>query len=384
MKKIKIAQIITRLDWGGPPDIMRLICNSLTSDAYDFKLITGPSVHASAKTAQFLNCYRDRVVTVPELQRDIHPLKDFVALIKLCRLFKKNRFDIVHTHTAKAGVLGRIAAWLVGGSNIIHTSHGHNFYGYFGPGKSRLVVTVERLLTRITTRLTALTELEKCDLDSYNVAGPDKVAVINSGLELDLYRKAGIDSARGRNELHVRHDTLLVGMIGRLEPVKGPEYFIEAAPLVLAEFPDVKFLIVGEGTLRTRLESRCRELKIAGRVIFTGWRENIPEILTTLDIVVLPSLNEAVGRILLEAGACGKPVVATAVGGIPEVVRDEETGMLVSPRDAKALAGALITLLKDREKRTAMGESAQQWVDDRFSASTMVERFTELYEELGS
>lgn len=382
MNKIKIAQVITRLDWGGPPDIMRLICTSLDADAFDIRLITGPSACPSAKTRGFLNNFKDRIVIVPQLQRDVHPLKDLIALFKLYCLLKKEKFDIVHTHTAKAGVLGRIAAWLAGGAKVIHTSHGHNFYGYFGSVKSRLVIMVERLLTRITTKLTTLTELETCDLDSYNVARPEKVVVINSGLELDLYREVDIDSVQKRNELNVSRDTVLAGMIGRLEPVKGPEYFVEAARLVKERFPQAEFLIVGEGSLRHALESRCKELSISDKTSFTGWREDIPEILAILDIVVLPSLNEAVGRILIEAGACGKPVVASRVGGIPEVIRDNETGILVPPRDVTGLANALTSLLENRGRRLTMGEAARDWVDDKFTASRMVERFSSLYTEL--
>ena len=206
--------------------------------------------------------------------------------------------------------------------------------------------------------------------------------VINSGLELDNYREVNIDTRKKKDELQVGQDTALVGMIGRLEPVKGPEYFIEAAKLVIERFTKVKFLIVGDGSLRNKLELRCKELSIFDRFIFTGWREDIPEILAILDMLVLPSLNEAVGRILIEAGACGKPVVATSVGGIPEVVNDNETGILVPPKAPEALAQAIIALLKSEEKRQKMGKAAKNWIDEKFSAYRMVERISSLYGEL--
>jgi glycosyltransferase involved in cell wall biosynthesis len=362
---------------------MRLLCTSLDADTFDITLITGCSHHLTKKTEAFLENFKGRIITVPGLQRDVHPWRDLVAFVNIYRLLRKERFDIVHTHTAKAGTLARIASWLTGGAKVVHTSHGHNFYGYFGSVKSRLIVVAERALTHITDKLTALTELEKEDLNAYGVSGPERVAVINSGLELDLYREVSVDKVQKRNELGIRQDTVLISLIARLEPVKGPEYFVRAAHLVGKKFPGVEFLIVGEGSLRNQLEKQCKSLKIIDKVIFTGWREDIPQILKTLDIVVLPSLNEAVGRTLIEAGACGKPVVATRVGGIPEVVKDGESGLLVPPCDAYELSLALITLIEDKQKRLDMGAAAKQWIDDKFSASRMVGRFSDLYEQLG-
>ncbi|RJR21267.1 MAG: glycosyltransferase family 1 protein [Nitrospiraceae bacterium] len=382
MKKIKIAQVITRLDWGGSPDIIRLVCKSLDPDRFDITLITGPSKNPSSMTENFLTEFKNRVITVPQLQRDVKPLDDIIALFRLYRLFRKEKFDIVHTHTAKAGALGRIAARLAGRAGVIHTSHGHNFYGYFGPAKSKLVIMAERFLTHFTDRITALTDLEKKDLSSYNVARPEKVDIINSGLELELYRNVKADKNGRRDKLGIKSGSVLVGMVGRLEQIKGPGYFIEAAVSVAEKCPQAEFLVVGEGSLRYKLESRCRELKISDRVTFTGWREDIPEILPGLDILVLPSLNEAVGRTLIEAGACGIPVVATKVGGIPEIVKDMETGILVPPGDADGLARALISLIEDNDKRQRMGEMARFWADDKFSASRMVASFSDLYESV--
>ena len=381
-KKTKVAQVITRLDWGGPPDIIRLICDSLDLNIFDVRLITGISLYPSLETRNFLERFSNRVITIPQLKRDINPLSDIVALLRLYRLFRKEDFDIVHTHTAKAGALGRLAARFAGVPKIVHTSHGHNFYGYFGPVRSKLVVMVERFISYFTDKINALTELEKQDLASYKVAQPAKIVVINSGLELDRYRKININAGEKRSELRVGQDTILVGMISRLETVKGPEYFIEAARLIAEKFPEVKFIVAGDGSLRSKLEFQCEKLHISDKLIFIGWREDIPEILSVLDILVMPSLNEAVGRILIEAGACGKPVVATRVGGIPEVVKDNQTGILVPPGDAHGLARAVISLLEDEKKRQRMGETAKNWVDDKFSASRMVKGFSDLYVEM--
>ena len=287
----------------------------------------------------------------------------------------------MHTHTAKAGVLGRLAAHLVGGLGVVHSPHGHNFYGYFGPFMSKVVIIIEKIMAAITGKIVTLTELAKKDFVAFNIAHQENIRVINSGLELADYRNVDVDKGRKRDELGVGQDTILIGMIGRLEPVKGPEYFIKAAKLVIERFSKVgvRFLIVGDGSLRDKLESGCRELEISNKVIFTGWRDDIPEILSVLDILVLPSLNEAVGRILIEAGASGVPVVATKVGGVPEIVKDNETGVLVRPKDTESMAGGIIALLEDKDKRIQMGRASKDWVDDKFSAETMVKNFSNLF-----
>lgn len=381
-RKIKIAQVITRMDWGGSPDIVRILCERLKSENYDVRLICGSTSYPSKETEDFFKKFKDSIFYITHLKRSINIFNDGFAVFSLYRLFRKERFDIVHTHTAKAGVLGRIAARCANVPHIIHTPHGHNFYGYFGPFISKMIVILEGFIAHITNKVIALTELEKKELVEFKVTQSEKIVVINSGLELDRYRKTNIDVRGKREQLKAEQDTTLIGMIGRLEPVKGPGYLIEAAKLVIEKFPKAKFLIVGDGTLRYKLESCCKDLGVFDKFIFTGWREDIPEILSVLDILVLPSLNEAVGRVLIEAGACGIPVVATNVGGVPGIVKDNETGILVPPKSSEALAHAIIALLKDEDKRQKMGEVAKNWIDDKFSSHRMVERISNLYIEL--
>jgi len=381
--KLKIAQVITRMDWAGSPDIIRLLCQRSDPGRYEIILITGNSAHLTMENKRFLQWLGPRHIPIHHLRRDVNPFYDLIALIRLVRLFRRERFDVVHTHTAKAGALGRMAARLAGVPRVVHTPHGHNFYGYFGPFASRLIVYIERFLSLLTDKVMALTELEKKDFVALKVCPLAKARVINSGVELEKFRQVDIDPARKRAEFSVAADDILVGMVGRLEPVKGPQYLIEAAKPVLDAVPRVKFMIVGDGSLRSNLETRCNQLGISHRVVFANWREDVPQILAILDMLVLPSLNEAVGRILLEAGAVGVPAVATYVGGVPEIVHDHETGLLVPPRSPEELAKAIVTLSRDEEKRKAMGRAAARWVDDRFSAQRMVQRITELYQENG-
>ena len=182
MKKIKIAHVITRMDWGGSPDIVRILCQNLPKDIYEPWLITGETKHPSKKTEDFFKQCKDRIICIPALRRDIEPLNDLTTFFKLYVLFLKHRFDIVHTHTAKAGFLGRIAAKLAGVRKVVHTPHGHNFYGYFNPLASKIVVVLEKFADYFTDKIIALTELEKRDLIDYGVSNKEKIVVVKSGL----------------------------------------------------------------------------------------------------------------------------------------------------------------------------------------------------------
>ena len=387
MKKIKVAHIITRMDWGGSPDIVRILCRQLRRDNYEVALIIGPTLHPTKVTEEFLRDFKDATYLVPWLGRDISPRGDCRALFRLREILAGRRFDIVHTHTAKAGALGRVAARLAGCRRVVHMPHGNNFYGYFNPLASRLIVLIERALSAITTEFIVLSELEKKDLIDFGVASPGAIAVVPSGLEESEGDPADAAATTTKAQEKKRECGLggartVVGMLSRLEPVKGCGYFIEAAALVLPRFPDAAFVVVGDGSMRPALEKKARASGSGDRIIFTGWRNDALEIMSFVDIVVQPSLNEAIGRVLLEAQARGIPVVATNVGGIPEVVRDTVTGRLVPPRDPRALASAIGELLEDEHVRRAMGERARAWIDQKFSAGRMVAQVEKVYEEL--
>lgn len=382
MEKIKIAQVITRMDWGGSPDIVRLICEGLDPAVFEITLIIGNSANISQSNRKFLDKFKDRTIQVGSMQREINPLKDLGALLKLYRIFRQGDFDLVQTHTAKAGILGRLAARLAKVKKIVHCSHGHNFYGYFGFWGSKLVITLERFFDRYSDKFIALTELEKSDLVNYRVTDVKKVVVVQSGLEMEKYSYPATGTARLKEELKIPLSAPVVGMVSRIEQVKGPLYLVEAAKIVIANQPEVKFLVVGEGSLRKNMEERCVALGLGSSFVFTGWREDVEQLLGIIDVLVLPSLNEAVGRTILEAAACGVPAVASRVGGVPEIVKDQITGMLVPPQDAGTLAKAVIDLLVDRGKRDRLGRAARDWVIEKFTAKEMVQSITKLYLEL--
>lgn len=381
-RKIKVAQVITRLDWGGSPDIFRVLCDHLNPDIYDITIMVGESHHLSSRTKQFLRRFRGRTISVPGLKRDIDPSSDMAAFWRLHRIFRRERFDIVHTHTAKAGALGRPAAHLAGVPAIVHTPHGHNFYGYFNPRASSVIAGVERFLTNFTDRIVALTELEKSDYVKFGTARSGKVSVIYQGIEFERFARDWKSARELKRSFGVGPDDPVVGMVGRLEPVKGSGLFIEAAAMISKTFPSARFIIAGEGSLRQSMEKSARELGLGDRVIFTGWIEDAREVMAVMDVMVMPSLNEAVGMALIEAQAQGVPVVATKVGGIPEVVVNNKTGILVQPSDAGGTAGAVCGLLADKARRADMGEAGKIWVYDRFSSEVMADKTSSLYMEI--
>jgi len=381
-KKIKIVQVITRLDWSGAPDIVEIICGCLDPAIYDITLIYGLTLHPSGKTEEFLKRFRGRVIVIPYLKRDVGLLNDLAALVRLYMVFRREEFDIVHTHTAKAGFIGRIAARLAGTPAVIHTPHGHDFYGYFGSLGSRIIIILERIAALFADKIAVLTGIEKIDMLKYHICAAGKIEIVNSGMDFSGFEKLDVDIVKKKSKFRIGPDDYAVGMIGRLESIKGFEYFIDSARIVLNSIPNTKFLIVGDGTLRSNLEKRSRRIGIEDKVIFTGWREDMPQIIAMLDVLVLASLNEAVGRVLLEAGIAGKPVVATAVGGIPEIVKDGETGILVPPRDPERMAGAVTGLLKDKERRRAMGCAAKEWIKSNYNKEKMVSEIGNMYKDL--
>ncbi|MBN3040677.1 MAG: glycosyltransferase family 4 protein [Candidatus Omnitrophica bacterium] len=381
--KIKVAQVITRMDWAGSADLVKIFCQDLDKDKYEVKLIMGLTKNPSLKNSEFLKSFSDNIINITSLRRDINLFWDIIALFKLYNIFKKEKFDIVHANTAKAGFLGRIAAYWAKVPAIIYMSHGHLFYGYFNSFMSKVMICLERFAAGFTDVIIALTELEKKDFLAFKIKPKKSIEVIPSGLRPEEFSTENKETKEAfKKLLAVSPDKILIGFVGRLEPVKGCEYFIMAAAKIKGLCRGVNFLIVGEGSLRKSLERMSKALNLADDVLFLGWREDALEIISGLDILVQPSLNEAVGRTLLEAQAQGIPVVASSVGGIPEIVKDNISGCLVPAKDVEALSEAIYNLLDNARAREAISQGARQWIRDNFSSKKMMQRINEIYDRL--
>ncbi|MFH1259479.1 MAG: glycosyltransferase family 4 protein [Elusimicrobiota bacterium] len=385
---MKIVNIITRLDRGGSTENVLLTVNSLAKKGHECTLIYGRTQDSDVELENEAEKNGVKFIFINDLARSINPWSDFIAFLSLVKILYSLKPDIVHTHSSKAGILGRWAAFLVRVKKIVHTPHGHVFYGYYNQALSRLFVLIERITALITDRLIALTEGEKNETLQLGIGKPKKWVIIHSGVEVSFVNQT--EPARLKEELKIPENVSVVGTVARLDPVKGIEYFIQAIKLLQGyklTFP-VYYLIVGDGSEREKLERQAAQYGLDRQVFFAGWRRDTVELISLMDIYVQPSLNEGMGKTLIQAQLCGKPIVATRVGGIPDVVKDNLTGILVPAQDVQTLARAIFCLLKDKTTAESMGMMGRSWVTEkingfpRFSVQAMVKRTEDVYSSL--
>ncbi len=396
-RPLRILRIISRLNVGGPALHVIFLTQRFQEIGWSSELVTG-AVGSDEGSMEVLAEERDiHLEKIPELRRDVNVRRDLVALYKLIRLMFRMKPDIVHTHTAKAGALGRIAAflyrrfhwrglWSPRPLQIYHTFHGHVLYGYFSPLRTRLYTWMEKILARISTRLITLSPQLQTELVQMGVAPPEKVSIVPLGLEIDSFlslpEKVPAGAPIGK-EMGLPPGIPVVGIIGRLVPIKDHETFLEAACILKYEMtegaaPSAHFLIVGDGELREILELRAREKGISECCHFLGWRRDLPPIYNSLDLVVLSSRNEGTPVSLIESMAAARPVVATRVGGVPDVLGDGNsdnssqtpipfgdfqimaTGVLIEEGDAFGLARAMAHLLNSPALSESLGRAGRR------------------------
>ncbi len=378
---MRILHIITRLDRGGSATNTLLTVAGLPA-AFGQRLIYGRTVeypHLARRLEQQVE-----MAELPELVRSPSPLKDLVAFVKIYRLLRKGRFDLVHTHTSKAGILGRIAARLAGVPHIVHTPHGQAFNGYVGKGMIRLFVLLERRVATFTDRIIGLTDQEIRDNLERGIGEPEQFVNIPSGIDLKPFEASQRAAGEVKASLGLLPSARLIGSVGRLDQVKGHTYLLDAFTMLAPRFPDLHLVLVGDGELRVDLQSRAAEAGLADRVHFLGWREDIPALLHAFDLFVFPSLSEGMGRALVEAMAAGLPIVASNVCGIPEVLAQGEAGYLVEPASAASLATGIERLLLDPSQRRRLAKAARERAR-AYSIETMLHRIEAVYQSvLGS
>jgi len=389
-EQIRIMQVITRLNIGGPSVVALLTAAHFNNDRYSSTAVTGV---AASQEGDMLDAAAGLGVTpivIPELQREVRPLKDLTAFWKLFRLIRKQKVHVVHTHMSKAGALGRLAAWLNRTPAIVHTYHGHVFEGYFSPGKTWLIACMERLAGRLTDRVLVLSEIQRRQIcERYRIVPPDKVSVVRLGFDLALFDSARREAAaRGRGMFREKHgipqDAFLVGIVGRLAPIKDHGTFLLAAEQICRHQPDRswKFALVGDGELRYSLEQEAQKLGIEDRIVFTGWEKEMAHVYPDLDLLVLTSRNEGTPVAVIEAMAAGRAVIATAVGGVPEVLIDGETGLLIPPQAPDVLAEKILLLAGDPDLRLRLGQKAREHVMACYDRNRLLSELERVYQEL--
>ncbi len=319
---------------------------------------------------------------IPNLQRNIHPFRDLLATLHLFVLIRRGRYDLVHTHTSKAGFLGRWAAWAAGVPAILHSSHGTILEGYFSPAVTWLFATLERLTARISSAIICLTQLEISQYLRARVGSRSQYTHVYNGIDLERFRPRSSARQSARNRLACGRDTVVYMTVGRLVPVKGYDDLLQAFRTVVERVPQSKLFIIGEGERRARLERQACTLGLEEAVEFLGWREDVDDLLDACDVFVLSSLNEGLGLVVVEAMAKKLPVVATRVGGVPEVVVEGRTGVLVKPSSPNDMAEAMVELGSSPELRSAFGSAGRRRAEKYFSIESTVRSTEAIYVSL--
>jgi glycosyltransferase involved in cell wall biosynthesis len=386
---MKTLHVITRLDKGGSAQNTLLTCREL-SRKYDVVLAHGLSRESKMTDWERQSVERQirearkhglQDITIPSLVRRVDPVQDIRAFLALWALLRREKPAIVHTHTYKAGILGCWAAKMAGVPIIIHTPHGHIFFGHFSPLITRFFMIVERLTAAVVDRMVALTEGERRDYAAFSVVNPDKMVTIHSGVNIDQFMKVKRNGREKKRSLGLNTNGLVVGTIGWLLPIKGPIYLLRAMAEVWQSHPDTQLVYVGKGDLEEEVKAEAYRAGVFDKVNFLGWRDDIPEIMQFLDIFVLPSLNEGMGRVLVEAMASGKPIVASSVGGIPDLVKQGHNEFLVAPGDVNGLSLAIKKLIEDERLRLKMGIKGRAMARN-YGVEEMIKKIDDLYTSL--
>jgi glycosyltransferase involved in cell wall biosynthesis len=365
MGAMKVCHVITRLIVGGAQENTVATCIGLRKLGYDCELVTGPQTGPEGSLDAGMP-----VTIINELRREPNPVFDVLACRELYQLFRARRYDVVHTHSGKAGFVGRLAARLARVPVVVHTIHGPSFYRYQNPIGNWLFRWAEQLAGEWTTQFVSVADAMTEQYQAAGVAG--KYVTIHSGMNLEPFLR--VDS----------QPDFVVGKIARMFRLKGYEYLFEAAPQIVAAVPNVKFLLIGDGINRQRYERWAERLGMRDRFVFAGLvrPEEIPNYLAQMDVLVHLSLREGLPRTVTQALAAGKPVVAFDVDGAREVCRDGETGFLIRAEDAGGVAAAVIRLLQDKMLAARFGAQGREFVRSLFTEELMVRQIDELYRRL--
>lgn len=381
---IRVLHIITRMIVGGAQENTLLSVVGLDAmPEYDVTLISGID---KGREGELLSQAREtsHLIVLPEMGRSINPFSDLLAFRKLYKLIKAGRYHIVHTHSSKAGVLGRLAAWLAGTPLIVHTLHSLVFHDYQPWLINRAWWLSKKICAPVTDFFISVSDVISEKAVAAGIAKPEMFRTIYSGMELDWFLNAKFDANEIKREFGIPLDTPVVGKIARLFPLKGHDQLMDAAPEIVKRVPNVRFFLIGDGQLLEHLQERARKHGILKNFVFAGLidRTRIPEMISAMDVVVHTSLREGLARVLPQSLAMGKPCVSFDIDGAREVVINDYTGYLVEAFDSVGLANAVARLLEDEELRETMGKNGRKHVDPNFRTEKMVADISEVYQML--
>ncbi|MDI6759285.1 MAG: glycosyltransferase family 4 protein [Candidatus Brocadiaceae bacterium] len=369
--------LITSSDGGGAQkhlyDAIRLLCK----EKYSIEVACAPG----GPLIRDLGDLGIKVFPIPELSNVIHPVKDLLAFTKIYRLIKRGNYDIVHCHSTKAGILGRMAAWLAGVPAVLFTAHGFAFQEPMPLPKKFLLVLMEKIAAAACHRIITVSENDRRLALRLRLKTPSSIETIYNGIDFDSLELPNVEVDKVRGESGLGGEEFVIGSIANFYPNKGYPYLLKAAELVIQKQPKVKFIFVGDGPLRKDMMDIAKSLGINGRAIFTGYISQVLPFLSLMDVFVLASIKEGFPFSLLEAMAVGKPIIATAVGGIPEIIKNYETGILIKPADPYSMAEAILKVFHNRALREELARNAKERVK-HFSLRDSVQKLDNLYDRL--
>jgi glycosyltransferase involved in cell wall biosynthesis len=382
---VRVLRVIARLNMGGPAIHVVNLAKGLETRGYHTTLVAGSLARGEDSMAFLAEEAGVSVVSMPAIQREISVLNDARSAVQLAGLIRAERPHILHTHTAKAGAIGRAAAVLAGDARppvVVHTFHGHVLKGYFDRPRTAFFRQVERTLARTSDALVAVSPEVRDELVSLGVAPAEKFAVIRLGIPLQE-RLGGAGAELDYRALYgIPRDAFIVGWVGRMTGVKDTAAILDIVRATRERRVEAVLCMVGDGPDRERLEELAHELGIARACYFVGYQEDVAGYYRLFDAFVLPSVNEGTPVSAIEALASGTPVVANRVGGVPDVVRDGVDGYLVEPGDTDGAAARLAELAADPELRRHLGEAGRAHVLERYSVARLVDDVDRLYRSL--
>jgi glycosyltransferase involved in cell wall biosynthesis len=381
MQKTKVLRIITRLNIGGPTIHTVLLNSKLDPNKYESYLLCGRIEAHESDMSYYAEKYNVLPIYINDLCRELRPFQDLKALVQMIRIIRKIKPDIVHTHTAKAGTLGRLAAIILRVQIIIHTFHGNIFKGYFGKLKTKFFVYIEKFLSLFSTKIITISKQQKKEIIDLGISKKEKIEVINLGFDFKNILPSGMEKDVFRKDFNIPKDKKLIGIIGRLTPIKNHHLFLDIAQIVSKKKTDIQFVIIGDGESRKEIQNEITKRQLDGNVFITGFIQNLKPVYADLDLVLLTSKNEGTPVALIEAMAAKKVVMSTQVGGVEDFVDNGVNGFYF-PQEPQSFADEICKYFDHQKEYFYMKEKATITSLKKFSSERLIKDIDELYSKL--